>query len=111
MQVNILETTVYVKSLYNIVRKVQKIFDQEFFQTYNQGLDREWLLTNGLGGYSSLSLIGAPTNRYHALFVASLCSPVKRQTVLSHIVETVKYNNHQFQLTCFHNEQKCFYNT
>ncbi len=90
---------------------MQKIFDQEFFQTYNQGLDREWLLTNGLGGYSSLSLIGAPTNRYHALFVASLCSPVKRKTVLSHIVETVKYNNHKFQLTCFQNEQKCFDNT
>ena len=36
---------------------------------------REWLLTNGLGGYASGTLAGVCTRRYHGLFVPNLQQP------------------------------------
>ena len=36
-------------------------------------LRREWLVTNGLGGYASGTLCGVPTRRYHGLLIAALC--------------------------------------
>ena len=35
-------------------------------------LEREWLVTNGLGGYASSSLAGVPTRAYHGLLIAAL---------------------------------------
>lgn len=52
-------------------------------------LDREWLVTNGLGGYACGSLAGVPTRRYHALLVAALPAPLGRVTLLNRLVETL----------------------
>jgi predicted glycogen debranching enzyme len=49
------------------------------------GADREWLVTNGLGGYSSGTLTGIVTRRYHGLLVAALPAPVGRMVMLSHV--------------------------
>jgi predicted glycogen debranching enzyme len=46
---------------------------------------REWLVTNGLGGYASGTLAGPPTRRYHALLVAALPSPLGRVSLLASI--------------------------
>ena len=54
------------------------------------GLDHEWLVTNGLGGYASTSLVGATTRRYHGLLVAALHPPVER-TVLVAKVDEIAY--------------------
>src|SRR6185369_10916627 len=48
---------------------------------------REWLVTNGLGGYASASVSGACTRRYHGLLVASLPAPLGRMVMLSHFGE------------------------
>ncbi len=50
-------------------------------------VDREWLLTNGIGGYASGTLSGAITRRYHGLLVAALPAPVGRVVMLSQIAE------------------------
>src|SRR5215467_2993441 len=50
-------------------------------------LTREWLVTNGLGGYASASVSGACTRRYHGLLVASLPAPLGRMVMLSHFGE------------------------
>ncbi len=42
------------------------------------GLDHEWLVTNGLGGYAAGSIVGATTRSYHGLLVAALRPPVER---------------------------------
>jgi predicted glycogen debranching enzyme len=55
-------------------------------------LEREWLLTNGLGGYSSGTLAGALTRRYHALLIAALGAPYGRTVLLNHIAEKVFTN-------------------
>ena len=50
---------------------------------------REWLLTNGLGGYASGTLGGAPTRRFHGLLVAALPAPFGRMMMLNHLAETL----------------------
>ena len=40
--------------------------------------EREWLITNGLGGYASATLCGMHTRRYHGLLVAALHPPAQR---------------------------------
>ncbi len=53
------------------------------------GLDHEWLVTNGLGGYASGSIIGATTRCYHGLLVAALHPPVARTVLVAKIDEEV----------------------
>ena len=51
---------------------------------------REWLVTNGLGGYASGTVAGAVTRRYHGLLVASLPAPLGRTMMLNHLLERVR---------------------
>ena len=44
--------------------------------------DREWLVTNGLGGYASGTVLGVPTRRYHGLFVPNLAHPEGRHLMI-----------------------------
>ncbi len=53
-------------------------------------LRREWLLTNGLGGYASGTLAGACTRRYHALLVAALPAPLGRTVTLVQLWERLR---------------------
>jgi len=46
-------------------------------------LRREWLETNGLGGFASSTIVGLNTRRYHGLLVATLRPPVERFVLLS----------------------------
>jgi len=52
-------------------------------------LTREWLVTNGLGGYASASVSAACTRRYHGLLVAALPAPLGRMVMLSHFGEEI----------------------
>jgi predicted glycogen debranching enzyme len=60
--------------------------------------DREWLITNGLGGYSSSTLIGLNTRRYHGLLVAAF-SPEDRRVLLSKIDEEVVLDGQTYKLS------------
>src|SRR5207245_4787982 len=63
----------------------------EICQDIQLGLDHEWLVTNGLGGYASGSLVGAATRCYHGLLVAALRPPVERIVLVTKIDETVEF--------------------
>ena len=52
-------------------------------------LEAEWLVTNGLGGYSSGTVAGVNTRRYHGLLVAALPNPIGRLVMLNHLGERV----------------------
>ncbi len=52
-------------------------------------LTREWLVTNGLGGYASGTLSGVATRRYHGLLIAALPAPLGRTLMLNHLTERV----------------------
>ena len=47
------------------------------------GLKKEWIITNGIGGFCSSTVIGANTRRYHGLLIASLNPPASRYLILS----------------------------
>jgi predicted glycogen debranching enzyme len=53
-------------------------------------LRREWLVTNGLGGYASHTVVGVVTRRYHGLLVAALPAPLGRMVLLNHLLERVR---------------------
>ena len=50
---------------------------------------REWLVTNGLGGYASGTVSGVITRRYHGLLIAALPAPIGRTVMLNHLTEEV----------------------
>ena len=58
-----------------------------------EGLKREWIITNGIGGYSSSTIIGANTRKYHGLLVAPLMPPGNRQLILSKVDESVEIDD------------------
>ncbi len=51
---------------------------------------REWLVTNGLGGYASGTVATFATRRYHGLLVAALPAPLGRTMLLAHLAEVVR---------------------
>jgi predicted glycogen debranching enzyme len=53
-------------------------------------LSREWLVTNGLGGYASGTVCGIPTRRFHGLLVAALPAPLGRTMMLNHLTEELR---------------------
>ena len=54
------------------------------------GIQKEWLITNGIGGYSSSTVIGANTRKYHGLLIAPLTPPARRFLVLSKLDESIE---------------------
>jgi predicted glycogen debranching enzyme len=59
---------------------------------------REWLVTNGIGGYAFGTIAGHQTRCYHGLLVAALQPPLGRTVLLSKLDETVLYGNQSFEL-------------
>lgn len=64
-------------------------FDKKSLTPEN-GLDKEWIITNGIGGFSSSTIIGANTRRYHGLLVAPITPPARRYLVLSKLDESIE---------------------
>lgn len=62
-------------------------FGKSYWYGYEQGSEREWLITNGIGGYASGSLICSNSRRYHGLLIAALKPPASRFLLLSNILE------------------------
>ncbi|MBZ4646613.1 MAG: hypothetical protein PWR27_1319 [Petroclostridium sp.] len=73
-------------------------FGKDSWRTFEQGIQREWLLTNGIGGFSSSTIIGANTRRYHGLLIASLKPPVMRHLILSKLDESIIINGISYNL-------------
>src|SRR5713101_8372445 len=59
---------------------------------------REWLVTNGIGGFASGTVAGMPTRRYHGLLVAALKPPLGRTLLATKFDETVEYDARSYAL-------------
>ena len=68
-------------------------FGREVCGNLDAALRREWLVTNGIGGYASGTLIGVSTRSYHGLLVAALEPPVGRIVLVGGTVEQATYDN------------------
>ena len=53
-------------------------------------LTREWLISNGLGGYAAGTVSGIPTRRYHGFLVAALPAPFRRMMLLPQLSEQLR---------------------
>ena len=74
-------------------------FDQASCGDLNAALTREWLETNGIGGFSSSTIIGLNTRRYHGLLTAATKPPVGRLVLLSKLEETLVIDGRRFELS------------
>lgn len=54
---------------------------------------REWLVTNGLGGYASGTVGGVATRRYHGLLIAAMPAPLGRMMMLNHLSEQIRLSD------------------
>jgi predicted glycogen debranching enzyme len=56
-------------------------------------LNREWLVTNGLGGYASGTVCGAVTRKYHGILVSALPAPAGRVVMWNHVSEFLRFGD------------------
>jgi predicted glycogen debranching enzyme len=74
-------------------------FKKEICGDLDVALRREWLETNGLGGFASSTIVGLNTRRYHGLLVAATKPPVGRLVLLSKLEETLLIDAKPFELS------------
>ncbi len=60
---------------------------------------KEWIVTNGIGGYGSGTIAGSMTRGYHGLMVASLHPPIDRKLMLTKLDEVLTYRTTNYDLT------------
>jgi hypothetical protein len=65
----------------------------------DSALGKEWLETNGLGGFAGSTIVGLNTRRYHGLLVAATRPPVGRMVLLSKFEETLIVAGERFDLS------------
>ena len=59
---------------------------------------REWITTNGLGSYASLTYSNVNTSKFHGLLIASLDPPTKRHLFVSNVYEKIQIDNQIYDL-------------
>ena len=76
-------------------------FGREVCGDFQNAVGKEWIETNGLGGYASSTIIGTNTRRYHGLLVATTKPPLGRMVILSKLEETVVLKDgSRYNLSC-----------
>lgn len=74
-------------------------FTGEALLDFDRSCSREWLETNGLGGFASSTTYGLNTRRYHGLLVAAMHPPVGRTVLLSKFEETLILDGERRELS------------
>ena len=80
-------------------RRTMIQFDQQICRNLEAALKREWLETNGLGGFASSTIVGLNTRRYHGLLTAATKPPVGRLVLLSKLEETLILDGRRYELS------------
>src|SRR5438046_3024707 len=73
-------------------------FGPDICGSVDQASEREWLETNGLGGFASSTIIGLNTRRYHGLLMAATKPPGGRVLLLAKLEETLVIGGHRYEL-------------
>ena len=73
-------------------------FGREICGCLDAAEKREWLVTNGIGGFASGTVAGLLTRRYHGLLIAALKPPLGRTLLATKMDETVTYDGIQYSL-------------
>lgn len=83
-------------------------FDKDTDIALQEATAKEWLVTNGIGGYASSSIPCINTRRYHGILIASRRPPIERVVLVSRLEETISLRGQTYPLSaCIQkNEQK-----
>jgi predicted glycogen debranching enzyme len=73
-------------------------FGREVCGSLEVAESREWIVTNGIGGFASGTVSGNLTRRYHGLLIAALQPPVGRTQLVAKIDESVRYDSVSYDL-------------
>ena len=71
---------------------------QPALSRFGEAIQKEWLITNGLGGYAASTVLGINTRKYHGLLVAALQPPGNRTVCLAKLDENVWVGNNVYPL-------------
>ncbi|MBS1793123.1 MAG: glycogen debranching enzyme family protein [Acidobacteria bacterium] len=71
----------------------------EICTNFEKALSREWLETNGIGGFASSTVSGANSRRYHGLLTAATRPPLGRVVLLSKFEETLRIGDRAYELS------------
>jgi len=74
-------------------------FDSKVCSDIHAATEREWIETNGIGGFSSSTIAGLNTRRYHGLLTAAIKPPLGRMLLLSKLEETLVLDGQRFDLS------------
>ena len=66
--------------------------------TLENGIKKDWIITNGIGGYSSSTILGINTRKYHGLLVAPFYAPGSRHLILSKVDESFESGGVEYPL-------------
>lgn len=75
------------------------ITNEKDFSSFENGIKKEWIIANGIGGYSSSTIIGANTRKYHGLLVAALDESYERFLVLSRLNEEIELDKKTYSIS------------
>ena len=64
----------------------------------DKALEKEWIITNGIGGFASSTIIGANTRKYHGLLVSPIIPPARRRLILSKLDESIEIDEIKYEL-------------
>jgi len=71
---------------------------KETLSNFDDAVRKEWIITNGLGGYASSTVLGINTRKYHGLLVAAFHPPRDRRVCLVKLDEEVRIENNIYPL-------------
>jgi predicted glycogen debranching enzyme len=74
------------------------ILNHELLSHFEDAIKQEWIITNGLGGYSSSTVLGINTRKYHGLLVAAFHPPGDRRICLEKLDEEILVGNSIYPL-------------
>src|SRR5436305_2815499 len=73
--------------------------DSEICRDYHQTTSREWLETDGIGGFACGTVSGTLSRRYHSYLTAATEPPLGRVTLVSKVEETAIIDDEEFELS------------
>ncbi len=70
--------------------------EPEALSDFDKAIQKEWLVTNGLGGFASSTVLGINTRKYHALLIAAFNPPIDRRVLLTRLDEEIVIGNEAY---------------
>ena len=75
-------------------------FGRGNWRTIKEGNEREWMIGNGIGGYSGQTIINSGFRSHHGYLIASMNPPVERYSILSRTQEQIIVDGRKYDLAC-----------